>query len=168
MDETPRNANSRIRRDFAAECKIGGIFATQNVLKTAIHVFYQSIPAQIQGFPAANRQVLEWATEVPPIFGIYGKKLLNETSETPHVCLFCGNPHSAVTHTVILAAKIERQSETAGFVCNCCSYSRGNRLIGLWIDLFVDLQWKTCEIVAFDPLSHRHLLEWQKSGGFME
>ncbi|CBK23762.2 uncharacterized protein [Blastocystis hominis] len=101
------------------------ILRQNNVLKTAIHVFYESIPTKIQDFPAANPELMDWATE----------KLLNETSETPAVCLFCGNPYSDVTNT----------SEAAGFVCNCCSYSRGNRLIGLWVDLFVDLQWKTGE-----------------------
>lgn len=80
--------------------------------------------------------------------------------------MICENPHSAVTNTVTVVGTSERQSENAGFVCNCCSYSHGNRLIGLWIDLFVDLQWKTCEIVAFDPLSHRHLLLFRKSEGF--
>ena len=43
-------------------------------------------------------------------------------------------------------------------MCNCCSYLHGERLIGLYVDLLVDQQWDLCRILAFDPLSHSHLL----------
>ena len=119
--------------------EIQQIFDNYREIGPMLHAYYESIPMELSVFPQSNKDVVRHVT----------KKLLNRTVEEERACLLCGNKKSAILEA----------SQNTDFICSCCSYLYGSRLLGIWIDLFKESRWITCQVIAFDPVSHRHLLE---------
>ncbi|KAK8801095.1 hypothetical protein WA588_001921 [Blastocystis sp. NMH] len=97
----------------------------------------RSIPDTLDAFPRGCERVRRQVDET----------VLTHLGTESGVCAICASTaFSDITPTCA----------GGSFICGSCVFNAGWLLIGLYLDVFLAEHWVTCEVVAFDPVSHLH------------